>query len=354
MIKHIKGHLKRYLRKEFCQDRLSPEDITIDVKSFPDGYFQSFGNKNPDKIFYVIWLDKLGAGFFSNVSAVLCHLKIADALGMIPVIDFQNFRTLYSAGMPIHNTKNMWEYYFKPVSSFTLDEVYNSKNVFFCSGLYPSSMDFCMTAIDGLYDGIYKKYIFLQRHVEDYLKKYSKLFKQRVLGVHFRGKEMNFAPGHSFAPTEKQMIKYTNEILDRYNIDRIYLVTEEQKYLDLFIDNYGDKVTYTDSFRTYKSNLFNVNPRENHRYLLGLEVLVDAQLLSMCCGILCGDSNVTEYARFINNNKYEFTYIISNGVNSQNLLLARYLYGIKRLLPRKMGGLLDIVNRYSRQEQGEK
>ena len=204
-------------------------------------------------------------------------------------------------------------------------------------------MSYNITTIDGLYDEIYRKYVFLQCHVEDCLKKYSELFKHRVLGVHFRGKEQNLAPGHSFAPTEKQMIKHTNEIIKKYDIEKIFLVTEEQRYLDLFINNYGEKVFYTNSFRSYKVNSYNLSTRENHRYLLGLEVLVDACLLSMCSGILCGDSNVSEFARFVNNKRYEFTYFIDNGMNSSNPLIARYLYRIKKRLPSHFGGLSDII-----------
>ncbi len=330
--------------KDICKDYLS-YGVSYNVRTFPNVYFNSFGKGNPDKTFYVIWLDRLGSGFFSNVSAVLCHLKIADTLGMIPVVDFQNFKTLYNVNSPINNSKNAWEYYFSPVAPFNLDEVYTSRNVFFCDGFYPDSMSYNITEIDSLYDEIYKKYVFLQGNVENRLRNCSELFNHRVLGVHFRGKEQNIAPSHSFTPTEKQMIKYTDEIIRKYNIGKIFVVTEEQKYLDLFINNYGAKVLYTDSFRSYKINSYNLNPRENHRYLLGLEVLVDALLLSMCTGILCGDSNVSEYAKFINNQKYEFIYKINNGINSRSLIVARYAYRIKKRLPSNFGGLLDIVER---------
>ena len=308
------------------------------------GYFKSFGEKNPDKVFYVIWIDNMGSGFFSNVSNVLCHLKIADLAGMIPVIDFQNFKTLYNESEPIHNTENSWEYYFKAVSPFCLEEVYESENVFFCSGKYPTTFGYCITQINGLYEEIYREKIFFQNHVKELVNKYSKEFNSRVLGIHFRGQDQKIAAGHSLPPTERQMIKYTDEIIQKYNIDKIFFVSEEQGYLDMFIKKYGKKVIYTDSYRTYGVNAYNLNPREKHRFLLGLNVLVDACLLSKCNGLLCSDSNVSEFARFINNKKFEFVYNVYNGVNSSNPLIARHLYKIKKLLPPYLGGLSDVVS----------
>jgi len=340
--RYIRQFIKKHLASEFVS--IVPcKELPFDVKNLPMGYFKSFGDKNPDKTFYITWIDRMGAGLFSNVSNVLCHLKIADLAGMIPVVDFQNFKTLYNENTAIHDTENAWEYYFKPVTPFHLDEVYESKNVFFCRGEYPASMGYCITQINGLYEEIYRKYVFFQNHVEELLKKYSIKFNSRVLGIHFRGQEMKLTPGHSFPPTERQMIKYTDKIIEKYDIEKIFFVTEEQGYLDLFIKRYGGKVFYTDSYRTYDVNAYNLNPRENHRYLLGLNVLIDACLLSMCNGILCGDSNVSEFARFINNKKFEFVYYIDNGVNSSNWLAARYLYKIKKVLPPYLGGLSDKI-----------
>jgi len=61
----MKKIIKRYFMKIFCQDCLPSRD-SMNVKTFPAGYFKSFGKENSNKIFYVIWLDK-GSGFFSNL-----------------------------------------------------------------------------------------------------------------------------------------------------------------------------------------------------------------------------------------------------------------------------------------------
>lgn len=344
MKEYFKKLLQIYLNQPFVTHHHTGG---FDVKSYPQGYFKSFGDKNADKIFYVIWLDNGGSGFFSNVSNVLCHLKLADQLGMMPVVDFFNFKTLYNVTGEINNTENAWEYYFKPVSEFSLPEVYQSKNVFFCSGSYPPSLGYSITAVHNLPE-VYHKYIRLQHYIEKMIEDHTiqLKFEGRILGIHFRGQEQKLAPRHSFPPTEKQMIRYCDMIIEKHKIERIFIVTEEQRYLDLFIKKYNKKLIYTDSFRTYNTNAYNLNPRDNHRYRLGLEVLVDAFLLSRCTGLLCSDSNVSEFTRFVNNKNFEFTYTIQNGVNSSNKLLARHLFGLKKNIPSALGGLQDNVMVY--------
>ena len=57
-------------------------------------YF-SFGEKNPNKKFYVINRTP-GAGLFSNVTYVLNQIKLCKTLDFIPIIDMQNFPTIYN------------------------------------------------------------------------------------------------------------------------------------------------------------------------------------------------------------------------------------------------------------------
>jgi len=205
-----------------------------------------------------------------------------------------------------------------------------------------------MVGIEGLH-AIYKKYVTLQERIEALRDRYAgELFGQRVLGVHFRGQEQRWAPGHPLPATPKQMLALTDAILEEHGIERIFFVSEEQEYLDTYARRYGKRVFHTDSLRTYGVNAYNQNPRDHHRYLLGADVLVDALLLARCTGLLCAPSNVSEFAQFVNQGAYEFVEEIDNGLNSSNLLVARYLHRIKAILPRGLGGLAGRVVSYRR------
>ena len=93
--------------------------------------YKNYGNKNPTKFFYIIRRTP-GAGFFSNLNFVIHNLWICDQLKMIPVIDMVNYKTIYNCRVKINGSLNVWDYYFKPVSKFSLKEVYSSQNVILC------------------------------------------------------------------------------------------------------------------------------------------------------------------------------------------------------------------------------
>ena len=313
----------------------------ISFEKEPTYFLRSFGERNSDKTFYIIWSHKAGRGFFSIFSQVLSHLQIADELDMIPIIDMLNFKTHYNEDSSINEVNNSWEYYFKPVSNFSLEEVYLSKNVVFCNGNYPPNKTMSITKNTHLYD-IFDKYVEINdcilKTVTEYLE--EEFFGSKVLGVHFRGQEFRTAPGHWFPPTQSQIINKAKTLIKLHDFNKIFLVTEEQSYLDIFKQHFGEMVICTNSFRTYNKNSYYMYPRINHKYLLGLEILKDTLLLflSKCDGLLCSDSNVSETAKFFNREQYEIIYKIDNGANSNNPILARYLWFIKKYTPEILGG----------------
>ncbi len=307
---------------------------------------KSFGMLNPDKEFYVI--TGFSAGMFSTLQYVLAHIHIAEAFGMIPVVDFENFWTVYTSYKSLNGTKNTWLWFFKSISPYSLEEVYSSKNVFFGNGEYNWNMGHYFS--DHNFFNIYSKYIVLQSEIVKQIDEYKNTlnFKrgERILGIQFRGWEQNVTASHPFGPTVKQMFSCTNEIMKKYNIDRIYLATEQQEYHDAYIKRYGEKVIFTPYFMTKKGiNAYKIKPepRANHLYHCGIEIIINAFLLAECTGILHCGTNVSTFAKFLNNGKYEFEYIIFNGVNSSNPFLAKYMYGIRKNLPKVLGGLKNEV-----------
>lgn len=179
-----KKTIKKIMFPGLVQDHFDGQ-YPFNLRELPGGYLTSFGDANPDKIFYVIWRDNLGSGFFSNFTQVLSHIKLAESFGMIPVVDYQNFKTLYNVDEEINGSQNAWEYYFKQPSGFTLDEIYQSKRVFIADGEYPRDV-FFTTAEE--YRIFCSSNIRLQRNVIERIENYAqKISSERTLGVQFQG-----------------------------------------------------------------------------------------------------------------------------------------------------------------------
>ena len=94
----------------------------------PNFKIENFGKLNSDKTFYVIKRTP-GTGFFSNITFILNHLLISEKHGYIPIIDMENYKTIYNEKISVKNTFNAWEYYFEKLNNYELTEVYKSKNV---------------------------------------------------------------------------------------------------------------------------------------------------------------------------------------------------------------------------------
>ena len=339
----LKKLLKRTIFTDLVRDVFDGRH-PFGVDELPPDRIRSFGDANPDATFYVIWRDSLGSGFFSNFTQVLSHIQRAEELGMIPVVDFENFRTLYNVDEPVGGTRNAWEYYFAPVSPYPLSEVYRSRRVYFCIGDYPRGYTF---ATNAEYRAFLSKHIRMTSPVTERIAAYAGEFSSGdVLGIHFRGKEINTAPGHSFGPTTEQVIRHADRLLNSCGLNRIFLVTEELRYVEALGRRYGKRLFCTESFRAAKVNNYNLNPRPLHRYLLGLEVLADAELLSRSAAILCSNTGVAQHA-VRSGEGIRRVVCIYNGTNCRNHLLAHWMYPIRRCLPARCGGLRDEAIEWS-------
>lgn len=216
----------------------------------------SFGTLNEDKVFYVIRDPKGEHGLFALYNFVMFHLKIAEQKNAIPVVDVQHYPL---EGLIDDNRigyENAWEYFFEQVCSYSLDEVYNSRNVIMAAGIDSASLSEVYDE-DALREKreLSRRYIHIKKEILDICNaKYQEfgMKNRRILGVICRGTDFVAVrpQGHSIVPTAENTI----EIIDKKErewgeFDAIFLATEDTGIFAGMRKYYGDKLLFYQKIR---------------------------------------------------------------------------------------------------------
>tara|TARA_Y100001970_G_scaffold133625_1_gene164657 strand:+ start:18908 stop:20023 length:1116 start_codon:yes stop_codon:yes gene_type:complete len=309
----------------------------------------TYGKKNKNKFFYVIRRTP-GAGFFSNLNFVIQNLLICDQLKMIPVIDMENYPTLYNCKIKIGNSRNSWDYFFNKTSKYSLEEVYKSKNVILCDnrtsikGFPEVKKDsifkyfYGFQYLDSRHKKIFKKYIKIKKEFLNFSNNFvnKKFTNKKVLGICFRGSDQKKSGYAPYTPTEEQMLFATDSLIKKYKFDKIYICTEDIDYLNFYKKNYGNKVLYSNSVRTTdKIDLFDSQDIK-HRYKIGKGNLNDMLILSKTNHILFANSNIPHAAIFYSKKKLPHS-IIDNGMKG-NIFISQFSWYLRKRLPYFLGG----------------
>lgn len=282
--------------------------------------------KNKKKKYYIIKAIPK-TGFFSNYFYAIGHMILATQKGYKVTVDWENYKTPYNEEYPINNTLNCWEYFFEQPNN--MKTVYEScKNPYISEDKYPYKVVPYYGMANIWKEGVPKKkqiikinqfikqYCPFKTEIKDDFDKIAKgLQLDNALGVHMRGTDMNATVGHNKPASIEENIVKIRETLEKNNLERIFLCTDEEAIKERMVEIFGDKVCFVDAYRSQGGQVGihlqaeMANKRENHRYQLGYEVLRDAYLLSSCRAIVCGKSNVAYAAIVMNNNSFaDITY----------------------------------------------
>lgn len=295
----------------------------------------SYGNINKDKCIYHIQFGDVTHGFFALFRKLLKYLAYADRFGFYPVVEWSR-EIPYAEEKTIRGTLNPFEYYFEQPMGISVKEMEQSYNVFQSEEIHVTDF-FLDNEIDDGEDGyllseiflgklseIVKKYIHMNQWTEQYMEKEIDclLQEKKTVGVHVRGSDykMGYNNHPTIVPTE-DYIQEVKKLLDSGRYEQVFLATDDEEALQLFIDEFGEKlVYYHDVVRTSGkvSVAFSGSKRENHKYLLGLEVLRDMLSLATCNGLVAGISQVSICARIVKKSwdiEYEDTEILDRGIN---------------------------------------
>lgn len=293
--------IKKFLSKKKNQHEVNNLDIERFSKNF---------NSSKGPTYYIIFVKNLGHGFFSNFYHVLFHISVADFYNWIPVIDMQNYKTLYNEKKKIFSTDNSWEYYF--IQKKCLSDInFKKDKIVFSDGNFPHKIfnEFYYKNEEYFYK-IYKKHICIRGNINNFVNNFKKKnFKNsQIIGIHWRGTDRHkhkYKSKDSFFYKRRKKLsiddfaKKIDPIIKKNNNTRIFLSTDEENYIAQFKNLYGKRVVYTKCYRSSSNipiHLDDNYKREKHRYKLGFEVLVDSLLLSESNILICNKSNVTNAA----------------------------------------------------------
>lgn len=310
----------------------------------------SYGEKNPDKVFYVIRpyyyltrneLTQNISNLMFHYYRTLQHLSYAIEAQMIPVIDWENYGPMaHGEDYPIHGTKNCWEYYWNQPSQYTLKEVYESKHVIlsvrntrdlpymptcsFRAPLQKQAEDYAQKCPK------YNQYITLNEYTENYIReKQESIFPigGRILGVGIRGTSYGLsnthtaATGHPIQPSLGKLILSIHRTMEEWKMEYVFIACELQGVIDAIKSEFGDRCLFLPRARYERTPQRGdvekgLDPLyiPGQKYQTNLDYVAEMELLSRCTALLAAMSSGVRYAIIVNNNKYENLKIFDNGL----------------------------------------
>jgi hypothetical protein len=291
------------------------------------GEMKSFGEENSEKTFLVIRLNNPFLGLMAIYNCVLGYLRIAERNGFIPVVDLKNYANGYLEDEEIGKI-NAWEYYFEQPTSYTLEEVYRSKNVVFGTGVSPREASPAILNLllsdkkkASYYYDLSNKYLRIKDSILEEISRdcQNLIGGKRVIGVSSRGSDMINLKGHAIQPSTSALMAKTKGLLVKWNCDYVFLATEENHVIEDFREEFGDKLLINDSFRisefeVYKPFVNISSNRENDKFLKGLEYLNTILILSECNSLVGTVIGKTVGAISLNKGTYENKYFFELGL----------------------------------------
>ena len=216
--------------------------------------------------------------------------------GYIPIIDMQNYDSIYNRGD--RNLKNPWELFFYQPNGYTLEEVKKyAKNIDYVkchTDFYKPSEKFIYYQNDSMkfWHDIQQKYIPIRNEIINQVENNKKKFfggSKNILGVLIRGTDyVSRKPKyHCIPPTVEQVIVDVKEMDQKYKYDYIYFTSEDEEIRKKFIPEFKDKVKYLNP--KYSLNYINNNITDIKEQLKEFHNFVRIYIINMVMISKCLD-----------------------------------------------------------------
>ena len=310
----------------------------------------SFGKENSDKRFFVVRRDSRATGLLACYICALGHMIDVDkdvlSGRLIPVMDM--FSEHY--GMAHNNEDgekkvNAWEYYFKQLSDYSMNDVLKSRHVTLSYGYEVENAlqffhdnEFNRETVKSYLD-IHNRYFHLRDDLKQRFDDYANYMfdGKRVLGTNIResyivlanGRDNHeesyngeYISGHPKQPGIEELCDILEKKMHEWNCDYVFAECQtsyiENKLRERFgvfflCSNHKRLIVDNLSLNSYKE----ASKKQKEGYSVvqnNIDYLKSIYLLSKCTSVYAGKCSGTVVAAFWNDNKYEHLEIFNNGV----------------------------------------
>jgi len=265
-----------------------------------------------------------GCGFWSDVDHVLGQLLLAEMTARVPIV-FWGDNSLY------HNSKcdNAFDLYFEPISDFSFEDIVTEDFSYFppkwcreninlpekdkwegqssrMAGMFFLARDEDVVVSDfhtyvndlipwlskkspfsgmdaqQIYRYLFKKYLCIKPDIQEEICQYAaKYFKdKKLLAVHVRGSD-KITESSELYGINQQYEAQIRKILCNDQEMVIFLLTDSVGILEEYKQKYGDRLLYSDCFRTKNEVGIHFHEQDNRRRI-GIDILKDTYLAAMC------------------------------------------------------------------------
>jgi len=237
-----------------------------------------------------------GVGFAGNMFIILNALAVINENDELYVDMETNDCVCTENDSIIHNTKNCWEYYFEQTK---LDDSFLNLNFRTPSVLnYESKSDFLNPEnFVNLKNHFYKSFN-LKNYLKDILNDYyeKKLKGKLTLAVQIRLTDM--LNHHNVSPLNEYITKIKEILLENEKIEQIFLATDDSSIIEELKNNINIPILFHEGMSRADINSPHLNPydryeniREQHKYKLGIECLIEILTMTKCDFLLKADKS---------------------------------------------------------------
>ena len=284
------------------------------------------GKEEENQTYYVIRSRGKSEGLLSTWFYVCENVRWALENNYIPCVDFESENCQYYVGKTINDTNNAWEYFFKQPVKLSREELKKKRNVLLSGWSLRKDNIERITFEDLKKEKIYniRNMLDVQSYIEEkVLSMWKKMFwingmRKHTLGVFVRGTDyITLKPkGHYVQPELGDVIVKIEEFLEKYDIDQIYVVTEDYSYYTELKKIFGDKIFSSDSnfVKNYSTKDYVSEAFDNDPYERGLMYLIRILLLSKCEYVISSKANGSMFAELMREDECIDSYWFDLGI----------------------------------------